>query len=70
MTSPDCTFSTRELALSDLLSQIGKREVQLPDFQGGWVWDDNRIRSLLASVSRSYPIGALVLLEIGGNLRG
>ncbi|MBP8258414.1 MAG: DUF262 domain-containing protein [Verrucomicrobia bacterium] len=67
MSSPHCTFSTGEPALSDLLVQIGKGEVQLPDFQRGWVWDDNHIRSLIASVSMSYPIGAVMLLEMGGN---
>jgi hypothetical protein len=38
----------------------------LPDFQRGWVWDDDRIRALLASVSMSYPVGVVMLLETGG----
>ena len=67
MNNPNCTFSTSEPALSDLLLQIARGEVQLPDFQRGWVWDDNHIRSLVASVSMSYPIGAVMLLETGGN---
>ena len=50
-----------------MLDRIGQGEVQLPDFQRGWVWDDNHIRSLLASVSLSYPIGAIMLLETGGD---
>jgi hypothetical protein len=33
MSNPHRTFSTGEPALSDLLGQIGKGEVQLPDFQ-------------------------------------
>jgi hypothetical protein len=40
--------------------------LQLPDFQRGWVWDDDHIRSLLASVSLSYPIGAVLMMETGG----
>jgi len=67
MSSPHCTFSTGEPALSDLLGQISRGEVQLPDFQRGWVWDDNHICSLVASVSMSYPIGAVMLLETGGS---
>lgn len=39
--------------------------MQLPDFQRGWIWDDEHVRSLLASVSLSYPIGAVMLLETG-----
>src|SRR5699024_5492571 len=38
-----------------------------PDFQRGWVWDDNHIKSLLASITLAYPIGALMLLETGGD---
>jgi uncharacterized protein with ParB-like and HNH nuclease domain len=49
------------------LDEAAKGEIQLPDFQRGWVWDDNHIRSLIASVSVSYPIGAVMLLEMGGN---
>jgi len=67
MSSPHCTFSTGEPALSDLLGQIGRGQVQLPDFQRGRVWDDNQILSLIARVSMSYPIGAVMLLEMGGN---
>jgi hypothetical protein len=44
-------------------------KIQLPDFQRGWVWEDERIRGVLASVSRSFPIGALMVLETGGETR-
>jgi len=39
----------------------------LPDFQRGWVWDDNHIRALISSVSLAYPIGVIMILETGGN---
>ena len=51
--------------LSDLLASIHKGETQLPDFQRKWTWGDNRIRSLLASLSQGYPMGALMQLEYG-----
>ena len=38
---------------------------QLPDFQRGWVWDDNRIRSLIASIIHNYPVGAAMFLTYG-----
>lgn len=60
------TFETKEPMLHELLEQIHKGTVQLPDFQRGWVWDDEHIRSLLASISLSYPVGAVMLLETGG----
>jgi hypothetical protein len=60
------TFDTTKTSLQDLLKNIDSGKLQLPDFQRGWVWDDDRIRSLLASVSISFPIGAVMLLETGG----
>lgn len=59
-------FKTAEPALKDVLDDIAKGSIQLPDFQRGWVWDDNHIKSLIASLSLSYPIGAVMLLEAGG----
>ena len=36
----------------------------------GWIWDDNRIKGILASVAKSFPIGAIMLLEAGNeNIR-
>lgn len=60
------TFETKEPSLKDLLSNIESGETQLPDFQRGWVWDDDHIRALISSVSLAYPIGALMILETGG----
>ncbi len=67
MSPATSTFSTYESPLHEILSNIGTGAIQLPDFQRGWVWDDDHIRSLLASVSLSYPIGALMLMETGGD---
>lgn len=61
------TFRTAEPMLHELLEQVHKGALQLPDFQRGWVWDDERIRRLIASVSLSYPIGAAMLMETGGD---
>lgn len=55
-------FSNTE-DLSDIISDISKGELQLPNFQRDWVWDEDHIRSLLVSVASSLPIGAVMLLE-------
>ena len=52
MTQTGSTFRTAEPGLSELLEAIHAGKVQLPDFQRGWVWDDNHIKSLIASISR------------------
>jgi hypothetical protein len=58
-------FTSDEVPLGQLLDQAAVGTLQLPDFQRGWVWDDNHIVSLLASVSLSYPIGAVMTLQAG-----
>ena len=60
--APMSTFDSTKTQLSVLLSRVVEGKLQLPDFQRGWIWDDEHIRSLLVSVARSFPIGAVVLL--------
>jgi hypothetical protein len=63
------TFDSTKLPLKDLLKDIVHGKIQLPDFQRGWVWDDEHVRSLLVSLGRSFPVGAVMLLETGGPVR-
>lgn len=60
------TFDITKKLLPDIMKQITERKIQLPDFQRGWVWDDDHIQSLLVSIARSFPVGAVMLLETGG----
>lgn len=58
-------FTSDEVPLKQLLGRAKTGELQLPDFQRGWVWDDEHITNLLASISLSYPIGAVMTLRKG-----
>lgn len=69
MTQAAITFETTEPLLGDLLTDIRDGNMQLPDFQRPWVWDDIRIRAIIASVSMSHPMGAIMTMEVGENLR-
>ena len=62
-------FKTNPVSLKELLDNVDSGKIQLPDFQRGWVWDDDRICGLLASVSRGFPVGAIMTLEAGGEIR-
>ncbi len=62
-------FKTNPVSLKELLDDVESGKIQLPDFQRGWVWDDDRIRGLLASISRGFPVGAIMTLEAGGEIR-
>ena len=61
-------FKTNPVQLKKLLDDVEDCDIQLPDFQRGWIWDDDRVRGLLASISQGFPIGAIMMLESGGNI--
>lgn len=61
-------FDTPQPPLSDYLEWTTSGQLQLPDFQRGWTWEDERIRSLLVTVLRGHPMGAVMLLETGSDL--
>lgn len=50
------SFKSNDILIADILKEINNGIIQLPDFQRGWVWDDYRIKSLIASISNSYPV--------------
>ena len=61
-------FTTNPILLSRLLEEVDVGKMQLPEFQRGWIWDDDRIRDLLTSVAQGFPIGAIMRLDAGGDL--
>lgn len=63
------TFDSGKQGLTGLLEAVVSGKLQLPDFQRDWRWDDSHIRSLLISIARRFPVGAIMLLEKGGNVR-
>ncbi|MBM3273291.1 DUF262 domain-containing protein, partial [Candidatus Kaiserbacteria bacterium] len=57
------TFDTNQVLLQTLLKTCEDGRLQLPDFQRSWVWEEERIMSLIASVSRGFPMGSLMSLK-------
>ena len=63
-------MQTNDRQISELMKSIESGNAQLPDFQRGWVWDDNRIKALIASITSNFPVGAAMFLEYGNaNIR-
>lgn len=56
-------FQTPQHALPDLLKRIDSGDIQLPDFQRGYRWDSERVRSLVLTVIRGYPLGAVMTMS-------
>ena len=44
------TFDSTKRSLPELLKDITTGKIQLPDFQRGWVWDDDHVQSLLVEI--------------------
>ena len=63
------TFKANSFLLKNLLNEIENGDIQLPDFQRGWVWNDDRIKDLLVSISRGFPIGAVMTLDASGDVQ-
>lgn len=63
-------MQTNDRPLTDLMKAVDSGAAQLPDFQRGWVWDNDRIKALIHSVIRNFPVGAAMFLEYGNkNIR-
>lgn len=58
-------FLTPMYELGEYLAWTRSGDIQLPDFQRGYKWEDERIRQLLITVLRGHPMGAVMLLKTG-----
>lgn len=62
-------FVALPIKLAKLLQDADEGVLQLPDFQRSYVWGEEDIRNLIASVAKGYPIGAFLSLQTGGEVR-
>lgn len=61
-------FDSTKEDLKDILRWAEEGRLQLPEFQRDYVWGDSDVRSLVASVAKGFPVGALLTLETGGEI--
>ena len=59
-------FSTTNLKVSNLVSEVDSGIIALPDLQRPFVWKDKQIRDLFDSLYRGLPTGLIILWGIGG----
>lgn len=62
-------MQTTSYSLNDLLRQAKDGSLTVPQFQRRYVWNESQVGSLIDSMSRSYPIGSLLLLARKPDLR-
>ena len=56
-------MQTTTNGLPALLRRVKQNSLTVPRFQRRFIWRESQVRSLIDSISRSYPIGSLLLLE-------
>ena len=61
-------FESTKKDLKEILKGVDAGNLQLPDFQRDYIWSDEDVRSLIGSVAKGYPIGALLTLQTGGQV--
>lgn len=61
-------FDSTKEDLKDILRKVDEGKLQLPDFQRDYVWGDDDVQSLIASIAKGFPVGALLTLESGGEV--
>ena len=49
---------TGEKSIGDLIKEIQKQQLILPEFQRGYVWKRPAVRSFVNSLYRGYPLAA------------
>lgn len=49
------------MEISTILNQIDLGSIALPEFQRGYVWNRNQVRSLMDSLYRRHPVGNLLV---------
>lgn len=60
-------FQTPQHKISTLLERANDGRIQLPDFQRGYKWGEERIRSLLATITLGNLLGVIMLLQTGSD---
>jgi uncharacterized protein with ParB-like and HNH nuclease domain len=57
------SIKVKEVNLFELLSDVDKGLIVIPDFQRDFIWNLKQIEELLNSVINGYFIGSILLLE-------
>ena len=63
----DTIFKKVEYQLINLVDDIERGRIGLPEIQRGYVWDSKRVRDLFDSLYKGYPVGYLMLWENGAD---
>lgn len=60
-------FNNIPTKVGDLITDVKNGKIGLPDLQRPFVWKDNKVRDLLDSMLKGFPIGYIMLWESPAN---
>ena len=61
------SYQPRDIMLQEAVTMISDGRIRLPEFQRDFTWAVSDQRSLLDSIQKAYPVGTLLLLEVGNS---
>ena len=56
-------MQTTSYSLGELLRRVRDQNLTIPQFQRKFIWSEAQVKLLVDSISRSYPIGSLLILD-------
>lgn len=65
---PPTLYRDTGYSLTHLIEDIRHGNIALPDIQRPFVWSNAKVRDLLDSMYRGYPVGTLMLWETGADV--
>ena len=56
-------MALRNQTISELITDIERGKIALPDMQREFVWDNTQIRDLVDSLYKNHPVGMILLWQ-------
>lgn len=64
-------YKVTQSAVSQLLEDVRREHIAIPELQRPFVWDSVKVRDLMDSLYKGYPVGYLITWQsVGANLKG
>lgn len=64
-------YSVAQSAVAQLLSDVKSDKIAIPELQRPFVWDSVKVRDLMDSLYKGYPVGYLITWQsVGAKLKG
>lgn len=64
------TYSVTQSAVTQLLADVRSDRIAIPELQRPFVWDSVKVRDLMDSLYKGYPVGYLITWQsVGAKLK-